>query len=424
MESRHRNSGRYRGRRPYKRQRVRSGLMQLESKDATPYLGNSNLRAEADEFVPRKYLPLEKLIKEMESKSIVSASYDRTVRIWKKPKRLFKFQDVGNLRPVLQVLKFLSSKEVVGIARVSKQFYEACFHKEIQKPGFIQAKILTGHKEGVLSVALSQDKQILVSGGRDNTIRVWNLATGELIQVLKVYARKVPFVTFLENDEIVIGDGNVSSVAISNNNEFVIGSTNAKIRVWSLVSGKQTLVLSGHSNRVESIAISSKNEFLVSGSWDTTVGVWDLATGRQTRVLRGHHCEVFSVAISKDDKLVASGGDDCNVIVWSLPFGERVRVFKCHDGAIWSVVISSDNNYVVSGCDGEVIKVWDISSGRVAKNLRGHFLRALSVDLSDNGKYLVSGGQDSPIKVWDLSTGKQIQELVGHTSGVCSVKFF
>mmetsp|Transcript_2712 Transcript_2712/g.4229 ORF Transcript_2712/g.4229 Transcript_2712/m.4229 type:complete len:425 (+) Transcript_2712:15-1289(+) len=424
MESRYKNSGRYRGRRPYRKQRFSSGPMQPKLKDRTPCFGNSNLRAEADEFVPRKYLPLEKLIQEMESRSIVSASYDKTVRIWKKPKKLFSFEDVGNLRPLLEVLKFLSSKEVVGIARVSKQFYEACFHEEIQKPGFIQTKILTGHKEGVLSVALSQDKQILVSGGRDNTIRVWNLTTGELIQVLKVYARKVPFVTVSENDELAIGDGNVSSVAISNNNEFVIGSTNAKIRVWSLVSGEQTLILSGHTDAVESIAISSKNEFLVSGSWDTTVGVWDLATGRQTRVLRGHHCEVFSVAISKNDKLVASGGDDCNVIVWSLPFGEQVRVFKWHDGAIWSVVISSDNNYVVSACDGEVIKVWDISSGRVAKNLRGHSWRALSVDLSDNDKHLVSGGQDSLIKVWDLSTGKQIQELVGHTSGVCSVKFF
>ena len=70
----------------------------------------------------------------MESSLIVSASADRTVRVWKAPKKLYTFRELGNLRPILEVLKFLSSKEVIGIARVNKQFYEASFHWEIQ-PG-------------------------------------------------------------------------------------------------------------------------------------------------------------------------------------------------------------------------------------------------------------------------------------------------
>jgi len=65
----------------------------------------------------------------MEPRLIVSGD----ARIWREPNKLFTFERVGNLRPILEALKFLSSEEFIGIARAKKQFYEASFHSEVQK---------------------------------------------------------------------------------------------------------------------------------------------------------------------------------------------------------------------------------------------------------------------------------------------------
>lgn len=79
------------------------------------------------------------------------------------------------------------------------------------------------------------------------------------------------------------------SVAISESEQFVVsGSEDKTVRVWSLVSKEQVLVLEGHSELVISVAFSSKDEFVVSGSHDETLRVWDLVSGKETIVLRGH----------------------------------------------------------------------------------------------------------------------------------------
>lgn len=161
---------------------------------------------------------------------IVSGSSDKTVRVWRVPQKLYNFERLGNLRPVLEVLKFLSPEEVVGIARVNKRFYEASFHSEVQKPVFKQTKVLRGHTGGIWSVAVSESRNMLVSGSVDNTVRVWNLATGEVTQVLTGHSK------------------GVSCVAISAKEQSMAsGSIDNNLKLWSLSTLKQTLVLEGHS---------------------------------------------------------------------------------------------------------------------------------------------------------------------------------
>jgi len=188
---------------------------------------------------------------------IVSGSADKTIRVWKEPRKLFTFERLGNLRPILEVLKFLSSEEAIGIARVNKQFYETSFHSEVLKTGLIQAGILEGHTDCVFSVAVFLEKGILVSSSDDSTIRVWSLATAQVTQVLQGHSY------------------GVLSVAISSGGERVVsGSKDKTLRVWSLASGQTTLVLNGHSDAVRSVAISSNDQFIVSGSYDYTLRVW------------------------------------------------------------------------------------------------------------------------------------------------------
>ena len=74
--------------------------------------------------------------------------------------------------------------------------------------------------------------------------------------------------------------GWVYSVAVSKSDELVVsGSKDKTVRVWNVNSGQQTMVLQGHTDRVWSVAISSEDEFIVSGSSDKRIMVWSLASG-------------------------------------------------------------------------------------------------------------------------------------------------
>jgi WD40 repeat protein len=84
--------------------------------------------------------------------------------------------------------------------------------------------------------------------------------------------------------------------------------------------------LSGHSNLVNSVAISPDGRLLASGSSDQTVKLWSLPNGALLKTLAGHSSYVQSLVISPDGRLLASGGADNTIRLWSLPDGKELPV--------------------------------------------------------------------------------------------------
>ena len=349
----------------------------------------------------------------MESELIASAIFGRDTTIFRSPKKLYTFREMGNLRPILEVFKFLSPKEVFGVARVSKQFYEASFHFEVRKPVLKEVEHIEGCASLVLSVAVSGNGDIIACGIKANVALVWNLVTGESTEVRH--------------------SNWVYSVAISNNAGFVVsGSGDKMIKVKSLVSNKRPLILRGHTGDICSVAICSRDRYIVSGSSDKTIRVWSLAAKKQIRVLEGHSGRIESVAISKTDQFIVSGSTDSTVRVWSFASGHQIRVLQGHSSTVNSVVISSDDKFIASGSADKTIRIWSLTSGEITQLLEGHTKGINSVNLSSNNKYLASESdyEENPIKVfdpdllpdytpesgysvkvWDLTTGQKIQEF-------------
>ncbi len=271
-------------------------------------------------------------------------------------------------------------------------------------PGGPLIRTLTGHGDSVSAVAISPDGQRVVSGSLDNTLKVWNLATGE-------------------EERTLTGHGDsVNAVAISPDGQRVVSSSRDKtLKIWKLVTGKEERTLTGHDGSVNAIAISPDGQWVVSGSWDNTLKVWNLVTGEEERTLSGHGGSVTAVAISPDGQRVVSGSVDKTLKVWNLATGKEERTLTGHGGWVSAVTISPDGQRVVSGSQDKTLKVWNLATGEEELTLTGHGGWVSAVTISPDGQRVMSGSLGKTLKVWNLATGKEERTLTGHNGSVSAV---
>jgi WD40 repeat protein len=271
---------------------------------------------------------------------------------------------------------------------------------------FVLEKTLKGHSNLVNSVVISPDGRTLASGSKDETIKIWNIATGQEIRTLNGHSSFVAW---------------VNSVAISpDSRTLASGSEDKTIKIWNIATGQE--IRTGHSAWVRSVAISPDGRTLAGNNFDN-IKIWNIATGQEIRTLNGHSYEVTSVAISPDSKTLASGSVDNTIKIWNIATGQAIRTLNGHSYEVRSVAISPDGRSLASGSQDKTIKIWNVTTGQEIRTLKGHSLSVMSVAFSPDGRTLASGSGDETIKIWNVTTGQEISTLKGHSSSVNSVAF-
>ncbi|EED12693.1 WD-repeat protein, putative [Talaromyces stipitatus ATCC 10500] len=265
---------------------------------------------------------------------------------------------------------------------------------------------LTGHSESVNSVAFSSDGLTLASGSSDQTIKLWNVKTGQELQTLTGHS------------------GWVRSVAFSSDGSTLAsGSYDQTIKLWDVKTGQELQTLTGHSDLINSVAFSSDGSTLASGSYDKTIKLWDMKTGQELQTLTGHSESVNSVAFSFDGSTLASGSHDRTIKLWNVKTGQELQTLTGHSDLINSVAFSFDGSTLASGSHYGTIKLWDVKTGQELQTLTGHSESVNSVTFSSDGSTLASGSHDRTIKLWNVKTGQELQTLTGHSDLINSVAF-
>jgi guanine nucleotide-binding protein subunit beta-2-like 1 protein len=178
--------------------------------------------------------------------------------------------------------------------------------------------------------------------------------------------------------------------------------------------GVPKMQMTGHSNFVEDVVVSSDGQFALSGSWDNTLRLWDLASGQTTRTFVGHTADVLSVAFSVDNRQIVSGSRDRSIKLWNT-LGECKFSISENGHSDWvsSVKFSpapQEPLIVSAGCDAAV-KVWALSNCQLKTTLSSHTEFLNSVTVSPDGSLCASGGKDGKANLWDLHEGHLLYTL-------------
>jgi WD40 repeat protein/serine/threonine protein kinase len=214
----------------------------------------------------------------------------------------------------------------------------------------------------------------------------------------------------------------VTGVALSASGKRLIsGSADQTVKVWDVPTGQNTFTLTGHADKVSGVAISADGARLVSGSADGTVRVWNATTGRNLLNFPGHTRGATSVALRSDGQRLASGSGDGTVRVWNAISGSILISRKEHTDRVTTVVFSTDGKRLVSGSADGTVKVWDAHTGQITLTLKGHTRGVTSVAISADGKVLATAAGDNTLRLWEAMTGKELQVFKGHAGTVGSV---
>ncbi|MEI6179230.1 MAG: WD40 repeat domain-containing protein [Chloroflexales bacterium] len=293
----------------------------------------------------------------------------------------------------------------------------------------------TGHEGWVNAVAITPNGQQVVSASDDQTLKVWNLATGELLRTLRGHT------------------GWVRAVALTPNGRWIIsGAFDRTLKVWDLASGTLLRTLTGHTHKIGTLALTRDGRYVLSGSFDHTLRMWQLSAPNAFRDISyndgkttstgaksvtppagdeirptplhtlGHAGTVRSIAVSPDGSYAAFvASEDGMLKLWDLEQGTLIQEIPVHGlGWVNALALTQDLHWLVMGALDHTIRLLQLQSGAV-RTLTGHTDEVETVALTPDGRYLISGSSDHTLKIWELASGHEVGNLSGHTRGVRAV---
>jgi len=206
----------------------------------------------------------------------------------------------------------------------------------------------------------------------------------------------------------------VSAVAVTPDGKHAIsGSLDNTIRVWDIGSGEEIQTLEGHTNWVNAIAVTPDGKHVISGSMGNTLRVWYIKSGEEIQTLVGHTNWVNAIAVTPDGKHVISGSMDNTLRVWHIKSGEEIQTLVGHTSWVNAVAVMPDGKHVISGSMDNTLRVWHIKSGEEIQTLEGHTDLVQTVTVTPNGKHAISGSNDKTLRLWDIETGQTIASFSG-----------
>ncbi|KAL6053480.1 Mitochondrial division protein 1 [Balamuthia mandrillaris] len=287
-----------------------------------------------------------------DEEKIVSGSFDSSIKVW----------DIRNLD---------TEEEVSAVMTLKKKETNAA------------------HTDRVL--CLMFEDNTLVTGGRDETIKIWDLETGTCVNTLSGHSDNVWYLQF-------------------DHEKIISGSADKTIRHWDIRTGKCYKTLIGHDRGLSCLHFENEENLLMSGSADQTIRLWDLRTDQCRQILEGHEEAVYCLYYY--NRKLISGGEDKTARIWDIDSGKCTSTISdetCkdkHTGAIYCMQF--DDARLVTGSFDHTIKVWDMNTEEC--------LCTLGKDLGDEDDFhtntvrciqfddhkMVSASADRTIKLWDM----------------------
>jgi WD40 repeat protein len=258
------------------------------------------------------------------------------------------------------------------------------------RPSQALIRTLVGHLSGVNYCMVSPLGDLIFSCSEDNTVKVWDVATGQERVTLEGHT------------------GEVLGCAISPLGDRLVTFSNDKtLKIWDINTGSMYVTLEGHTERISGCAVSPSGDWIVSCSYDGTFKIWDSNTGRLRSTLQTNSLFVTACATCPSGEAIISCSLDGALKIWDINTGQLRETIEEQTEAETMYAISSSGDYIVSCSDEGILKIWDINTEQLRATIEEQTDYLNGCAVSSSGDYIVSRSGEGSFKVWDVNTGQE-----------------
>ncbi len=324
-----------------------------------------------------------------DGKRIVTASSDRTARVW----------DARSGQPLMEPLKHAGSVTSAQFSPDGTRIVTSSHDKTARVWSAQTGQPLTEpmqHKDWVSSAQFSPDGKRLVTVS-EGTVRVWDAEGGQAMFEPLKHDNWVNFAQFSPDGK-----------------RIVTASYDRTARVWDAQSGQPLTGPLKHTGGVNSAQFSPDGKRIVTASRDGTARVWDAQNGMPLTEPLKHNGKVKSAQFSPDGRRIVTamrrGG---TVRVWDAQSGQPLTEPFKHKGEVASARFSSDGEHIITTSTDDTVWVWDAQGSQppLTEPLK-HNDMVWSARFSPDGKRIVTGSYERAARVWDAQSGEPLTELL------------
>lgn len=246
----------------------------------------------------------------------------------------------------------------------------------------------------------------VLTTGRDRTARLWQVANGDEVAVLR-HEGELAMATFAPDGQRVVTIARAQSRTRP-------GDWSAAAFLWEARTGQLLATLRSNDRDITGIAFSPDGTRMVTAANEATARVWSTTDGRELLTLSDHENFVPHADFSADGHRILTVAYDRVAHLWDARSGKSVHTFS-QDIGVRHAILSPDGTKVLtlsSGAD-EPPRVWESASGRLLGLLQGHDHQVTEALFSPDGKHIVTWSTgDGTVRLWDATRGRRVALLL------------
>ena len=288
---------------------------------------------------------------------IFATGVDLAMSVWTAPdsdlKISFSRQLLGNMGEILSVKWLPDNKRIV--CAVNDEF-----PRIVNTENFSAEAKLVGHSDICIAVAVSSKGDLIATGSKDQTVRVWDAKSFACVAEFLGHTGPVNAVLFTKRED---GEGV----------RVISGGEDNCVKIWRAPvkkSDKKPIIRSimAHSKPVNALAISGNDKYLATGSQDRSCKIFNVDDGSLVATCSGHKGTIWSVDFSPIEQIVVTASRDGMVKLWNLavPGTPCIRTFEGHEQSVMGCRFLHSGLQVLSADSLGTMRMWNVRTGECA----------------------------------------------------------
>lgn len=262
-----------------------------------------------------------------------------------------------------------------------------------------------GHTRPVTCFAFSPDGRRVVTGGEDNTVRLWDMETGKELRIGNEHTGMVRHIAFA-----------------SDNRQFLSAGADGMVCLWDADAGRLVDSKTGFRNGITCVAFSPDSRQALFGTADGAVHIWTLGGAGGLKRFSTQGVSVSAAAFAPDGRSLLLGLANGVVKLKESEKGKDLGNFGVHAGPVAAVAFSPDGTAVVFASADKTLRLWNVASRKELHRARDAG-RVHSLAYALDNRRVVTGGEDQAVRLWDVQRAEPLRAFAGHTATVLGVAF-